>query len=285
MINRNNIFPASDWFDENFFGEFLYSNLNIIEQFNVQKHTIGEENISSRVLNHWYEMGIITDDRENKKSWKKFSVSELVWIRIVLKLRNFGLDLKRIKQVKEQIHIYSNDKSISKCPLLDFYILVAISTSIPIKFIVFESGKAEIVRQQDIDIANQLTLLKEDFISIDLNKLLDNMFTKKTIRADYFYYTKSEKETQHSKTDIEQEIFNSLYLEEVKSFSVNITKDGNLLVRKERFTTSKKEMESMLNKLDYAEGSTVKKGKIKFHKIKEQKIIKKIKGRPHKGSC
>jgi DNA-binding transcriptional MerR regulator len=272
---KNNSFPASDWFDENFFGEFLYSNLNIIEQFNVQKHTIGEENISSRVLNHWYDMGIITDDRENKKSWKKFSVSELVWIRIVLKLRNFGLDLKRIKQVKEQIHLYSNAGSFSKCPLLDFYILVAISSSIPIKFIVFESGQAEIVRQQDIDIANQLALLKEDFISIDLNKLLDNMFTKKTIRADYFYYTKPNEETQYSKKDIEQEIFNSLYLEEVKSFSVNITKDGNFLVKKERFTDSKKEMESMLNKLDYAEGSTVKKGKNKYHKIKEQKRIKK----------
>mgnify|MGYP001235963418 CR=1 FL=1 len=267
MIERNNVFAASDWFDENFFGEFLHSNLNIIEQFNIQKHTIGEENISSRVLNHWYEMGIITDDRENKKSWKKFSVSELVWIRIVLKLRSFGLDLKRIKQVKEQIHLYSNKESFCKCPLLDFYILVAISSSIPIKFIVFESGQAEIVRQQDIDIANQLALIKEDFISIDLNKLLNNMFTKKTIRADYFYYTKPEKDTQHSKTDIEQEIFNSLYLEEVKSFSVNITKDGNFLVKKERFTDSKKEMESMLNKLDYAEGSTVKKGKIKFEEF------------------
>lgn len=275
MIEKNNVFAASDWFDENFFGEFLHSNLNIIEQFNFQKHTIGEENISSRVLNHWYEMGIITDDRENKKRWKKFSVSEIVWIRIVLKLRNFGLDLKRIKQVKEQIHLYSNKESFSKCPLLDFYILVAISSNIPIKFIVFESGQAEIVRQQDIDIANQLALLKEDFISIDLNKLLDNMFTKKTIRADYFYYTKSHKETKHSKTDIEQEIFNSLYLEEVKSFSVNITKDGNFLVKKERFTDSKKEMESMLNKLDYAEVSTVKKGKIKYHKIEEQKRIKK----------
>lgn len=31
----------------------------------------------------------------------------------------------------------------------------------------------------------------------------------------------------------------------------------------------------MLNKLDYAEGSTVKKGKIKYHKIEEQKRIKK----------
>ncbi|MGY8923696.1 MAG: MerR family transcriptional regulator [Flavobacteriales bacterium] len=275
MMNRNNTFHASDWFDMNFLVEFLNSDLKIIREFNEQKFTIGEENISSRVLNHWYEMGLITDDRVDKKSWKKFSASELVWIRIIIKLRNFGLDLKRIKQVKEQIHYYSKKDIVSKCPLLDFYMLVAISSTIPIKFIVFESGQAEIVRQVDIEIASQFQFIEEDYISIDINRLLNKMFTKKNIRADYFDFAKSEKETDHSKTDIEQEIFNSLYLEEVKSFSVNITKDGNFLVKKERFTNSKKEMDSMLNKLDYAEGSTVKKGKIKYHKIEEQKRIKK----------
>ncbi len=263
---QKNTFPANDWFDLNFLGGFLNSDLNIIKEFNEQKFTINEENISSRVLNHWYEKGIINDDRENKKSWKKFSVSELVWIRIVLKLRNFGLDLKRINQVKEQIHFYSNDESISQCPLLDFYMLVAVSSTIPIKFIVFESGQAEIVRQIDIDIANQLQLITEDYISIDLNKILDKMFTKKTIRADYFNY---------SKTNIEKEIFNSLYLEEVESFSTKIIKGNKFLVKKNRIASSKKEMESMLNKLDYAEGSTVKKGKTKYHKIEEQKRIKK----------
>ena len=275
MMNRNNTFHASDWFDMNFLVEFLNSDLKIIREFNEQKFTIGEENISSRVLNHWYEMGLITDDRVDKKSWKKFSASELVWIRIIIKLRNFGLDLKRIKQVKEQIHYYSKKDIVSKCPLLDFYMLVAISSTIPIKFIVFESGQAEIVRQVDIEIASQFQFIEEDYISIDINRLLNKMFTKKNIRADYFDFAKSEKETDYSKTDIEQEIFNSLYLEEVKSFSVNITKDGNFLVKKERFTISKKEMDSILNKLDYAEGSTVKKGKIKYHKIEEQKRIKK----------
>ena len=275
MMNRNNTFHASDWFDMNFLVEFLNSDLKIIREFNEQKYTIGEENISSRVLNHWYEMGLITDDRVDKKSWKKFSASELLWIRIIIKLRNFGLDLKRIKQVKEQIYCYSKKDIVSKCPLLDFYMLVAISSTIPIKFIVFESGQAEIVRQVDIEIASQFQFIEEDYISIDINRLLNKMFTKKNIRADYFDFAKSEKETDHSKTDIEQEIFNSLYLEEVKSFSVNITKDGNFLVKKERFTNSKKEMDSMLNKLDYAEGSTVKKGKIKYHKIEEQKRIKK----------
>ena len=70
--------------------------------------------------------------------------------------------------------------------LLDFYIVVAIHSTIPIKIIVFESGQAEIVRQVDIDIANELEVITEDFIMIDINKLLDKLFTKKKIKADYF---------------------------------------------------------------------------------------------------
>jgi len=98
---RKNIFTATDWFDINFLGGFLNSDLKMIEQMNQQTYTIGEEKLSSRVLNHWYQEGIITDDRPNNKGWKKFSFSEIVWMQIVIKLRKFGLDLKRIKAVKK----------------------------------------------------------------------------------------------------------------------------------------------------------------------------------------
>ena len=49
LINeRKNVFPASDWFDLNFLAGFLHSDLKIIEQFNQQTYTIGEEKLSSR---------------------------------------------------------------------------------------------------------------------------------------------------------------------------------------------------------------------------------------------
>ena len=99
----NNIFQASDWFDLNFFGEFVDSNLLIKKQFNEQNLKVDNTRFSSRVLSHWYESGIITDNRPNGKGWKKFCFSELVWVHIVFKLRNFGLDLKRIKMVKDQV--------------------------------------------------------------------------------------------------------------------------------------------------------------------------------------
>lgn len=263
--DRKNTFTASDWFDLNF-PEFLYSDLKIIEQINQQTYTIGEEKLSSRVLNHWYQEGIITDDRPNNKGWKKFSFSEIVWMQIVIKLRRFGLDLQRIKKVKEQIDIYNTIKSQSKCPLLDFYIIVAITSSIPIKFIVFESGQAEIVKQTEIDLANYLNNITEDFITIDINKLLNRIIAKKSVKADYFNY---------NKTEIEKEIFNSLYLDKDKSITIKLNNGKEFLVNKEKVLSSKKEMESLLNKLDYAQGSTIKRRNKKYHKIEEKKRIKK----------
>ena len=263
---RKNTFTANDWFDINFLAKFLHSDLKVIEQINQQTYTIGEEKLSSRVLNHWYQAGIITDDRPNNKGWKKFSFSEIVWMQIVIKLRKFGLDLKRIKAVKQQIDIYNTHKSKSKCPLLDFYILVAITSDIPIKFIVFESGQAEIVKQTDIDFANQLEFITEDFITIDINKLLDKIITKKSIKADYFNY---------NKTEIEKEIFHSLYIDEDKSITIKLNNGKEFLVNKEKVLSSKKEMESLLNKLAYAQGATIKKGNKKYYKLEEQTKIKK----------
>ena len=139
----------------NFFGGFASSPNEIKEKLKLQNHKVDDKRLSSRVLNHWYKSGIIDDNRPNGKGWKKFSISELVWVQIIFKLRKFGLDLNRIKLVKNHIDVYNKLDESSNCLLLDFYIVVAIHSSIPIKLIVFESGQADIVRQVDIDIANQ----------------------------------------------------------------------------------------------------------------------------------
>ena len=269
LINeRKNVFPASDWFDLNFLAGFLHSDLNIVKQFNQQTYTIGEEKLSSRVLNHWYQSGIITDDRIDNKGWKKFSFSEIVWIRIVIKLRKFGLDLQRIKKVKEQIDYYNTKDSKSKCPLLDFYMLVAITSTIPIKFIVFESGQAEIVKQSDIDIANQLNLINEDFISIDINKLLDKALTKKKVKADYFNSIKTSDnplftqiEETHSKNNIQ---------------SVTIkTNDKDYLIDEVFFTKDGKEARTLTNMLKYGKVIENKNAGKSTYQITNQKKIKK----------
>ena len=269
LINeRKNVFPASDWFDLNFLAGFLHSDLNIVKQFNQQTYTIGEEKLSSRVLNHWYQSGIITDDRIDNKGWKKFSFSEIVWIRIVIKLRKFGLDLQRIKKVKEQIDYYNTKDSKSKCPLLDFYMLVAITSTIPIKFIVFESGQAEIVKQSDIDIANQLNLINEDFISIDINKLLDKALTKKKVKADYFNSIKT------SDNPLFTQIEESLSKNNIQSVTIK-TNDKDYLIDEVFFTKDGKEARTITNMLQYGKVIENKNAGKSTYQITNQKKIKK----------
>ena len=269
LINeRKNVFPASDWFDLNFLAGFLHSDLNIVKQFNQQTYTIGEEKLSSRVLNHWYQSGIITDDRIDNKGWKKFSFSEIVWISIVIKLRKFGLDLQRIKKVKEQIDYYNTKDSKSKCPLLDFYMLVAITSTIPIKFIVFESGQAEIVKQSDIDIANQLNLINEDFISIDINKLLDKALTKKKVKADYFNSIKT------SENPLFTQIEESLSKNNIQSVTIK-TNDKDYLIDEVFFTKDGKEARTLTNMLQYGKVIENKNAGKSTYQITNQKKIKK----------
>ena len=269
LINeRKNVFPASDWFDLNFLSGFLHSDLNIVKQFNQQTYTIGEEKLSSRVLNHWYQSGIITDDRLDNKGWKKFSFSEIVWIRIVIKLRKFGLDLQRIKKVKEQIDYYNTKDSKSKCPLLDFYMLVAITSTIPIKFIVFESGQAEIVKQSDIDIANQLNLINEDFISIDINKLLDKALTKKKVKADYFNSIKT------SDNPLFTQIEESLSKNNIQSVTIK-TNDKDYLIDEVFFTKDGREARTLTNMLQYGKVIENKNAGKSTYQITNQKKIKK----------
>ncbi len=268
LKNRKNIFPASDWFDLNFLGDFVHSTSKSKKAITEQIYKLGEEKISSRVLNHWYEAGILEDDRPNGKGWKKFSISELVWIRIIMKLRSFGLDLARIKKVKQEIDFYNSADKTSKCPLLDFHILLAANTSTPIKFIVFESGEANVLRQSEIDIANALQCISEDFISIDLNRLVAMFLKKDEIKPDYLTYL------DVPKTELEKEVENSLSMEDIQSITIQV-KDKDYLIDQEFFTTDKNKANTIMSALHY--GKLIEKknaGKSTYQVTNKKKITK-----------
>ena len=260
-----NCLMSLDWFDENFWGFFSNEN-NVIRQFNEKRYKVSNDSLSSRVITHWQSTGILSDERPNSKGWRKFSLSEQIWIACIVKLRKFGMDLTKIKKVKEELELYCYNEIESTFPRLDFYIAFAIATEKPVKLIVFNDGEALIGRQYDIDIAKQFGCISDDYITIDINKIVNQFLKNKQINTDYLDYAKSE---------IEKEVFHSLYIDNIKSLSVKLNNGKEYLVNKERILSTKKEMEALLNKLDFAEGSTIKQGKRKYHKIDEKKKIKK----------
>lgn len=268
LVIKNNMLPASDWFDMNFQADFIHSNTAIKKQFNLQEFKVEDDRLSSRVLNHWYETGIISDDRPNGKGWKKFSLSELVWVHIVFKLRSFGLNLEKIREVKNQIDFYNSDNNLSKCPLLDFFMLVAISSKVPVKLIVFESGQAELVRQIDIDIANELDFITEDFISIDLNKILNKILNKKSLKADYLSYS------DKPKSPLIKQIEDSLTVNDIQSLTIRV-KDKDYLIDEEFFTKDRSKANALMSVLKFGELVEKKNNGKSTFQVKNRKKINK----------
>ena len=266
-LETKNIFAASDWFDLNFFEEFIPSDISIKKQFNLQNFKVDDKRLSSRILHHWYKTGLISDNRPDGKGWKKFSFSELVWVHIIFKLRTFGLELKRIKLVKDHLDKYNSIDKTSNCPLLDFYMLVAIYSTTPVKLIVFESGQAEIVRQIDIDIANQLEFISEDFISIDINKLLNKLLAKKNLKADYLSYS------DIPKSQLIKQIEDSVSTDDIQSITIKV-KDEDYIIDEKFFMRDRTKANALMSVLKFGELVEKKNGNKSTYEITKKKKIK-----------
>jgi len=270
-----NYLIASDWFDSNFFGKFLDEGHQAMMFLNKPQFKVAEEKITSRVLNHWHEMELLYDNREEKKGWRKFSISDSIWISIVLKLRSFGLGLKQIKKVKECLDIYNSPDAISNSTLLDFYISYCFLSDEPVKLLVFNNGEALLARQIEIDLSTQINGIKDDYISIDLGKLINKRFKKNLIKTDYLNYSVSE---------LSKELTQIQSINEVESITIKRKEKGSYLLTTQYILENREDFEKILFKVGkHNESTIIQNGNTKIYKVVEKKRINK-KGRPHNGN-
>jgi len=267
MEIKRNYLTDTDWFDYQFICEFLYENHSVKEFLNELKYKIGDEAISSRVLKHWHDTEILEDNRPKGKGWRRFSFTEVVWISIVLQLRNFGLDLKKIKKVKDYLNTYNSSENQSQCPLLDFYIAYCMTSTMPVKLLVFDTGETLIGRQVAIDLAVQYGFIQDDYISIDIGKLMNKRFKGKRVKTD---------NTNYSLNSIEKEVQQGIYYDDVKSITISVNGKKDILLTKEHIRNSREEIKVLLQKTgEYYEESSIRTGKGKHYKLVEKKKFKK----------
>ena len=144
---------------------------------------------------------------------------------------------------------------------------VAIYSTIPVKLIVFESGQAEIVRQVDIDIANQLGYILEDFISIDINKLLNKLLAKKNLKADYLSYS------DVPKSNLIKQIEDSVSNNNIKSITIKV-KDEDYIIDEKFFLRDKAKANALMSVLKFGELVEKKNGNKSTYEITKKKKIK-----------
>ena len=262
-----NIIYKPDWLRDEL-KWFTKTNSKLKEQLNNQQYSLQNVDISSRVLNHWYEFGIIDDTRTNGKGWKKFSVSEIIWIHIVLKLRKFGLNLEKIQVVKGCLDNYNTQTNISKCILLDYFIGFVLNKKEPIKLLVFETGNADISPQLEIDLSTQADLIQDDYISIDLNKLVSKFINENDIKVDYLSYS------HLPKSPIIKQIEDSISTDDIQSVTIRV-KDKDYIVDEQFSTKDRTKANALMSVLKFGRLIEDKSGGKSTYQLTNKKKIKK----------
>ena len=174
-------------------------------KWNERIHTIDDDRISPRVLNHWIKNSLIEDERPKGRGWHRFSSSDMFWIKTLIMLRQFGVPIEKLKSVKKELEVGGN--SHSKRPLLEYYIAYTFYEKKPARILVFSNGEALIASQEEINTALQFGTIQDDFISIDINRMLGNLGSA----IDYL---------NESQTEIEKAVSSALNDPEIRKVTI-----------------------------------------------------------------
>ena len=167
-----------DWFQVNFLGCFLNLDMAVKKGLNQRQYSLSEPSVTPRVLHHWYQTGIISDRRSDGKGWSKFSFTEVVWIKLIIRLREFGLSLYKIKIAKEDVSKYAAEDVGSMFPLLDFYLLYARSYKHSVSLKIFEDGHLLLGREAELQNAQLYQFNGKDFLTLSLNQVVKEVIRK-----------------------------------------------------------------------------------------------------------
>lgn len=167
--------------------EYATSSNSFSTKLNTRKYGIDPKTISPRVLNHWIANGLISDHRDSNKAHHRFSLSDLMWIQILLRLRSFGCSLPSLRQVKEVVEF--GKRPWCERPLIEFHIALTLKDDTTSFLIVFPNGEALIGTEDEVNLSAQEGTIQDDFIRIDLGKLsrtqptITDSFTAEGIEA------------------------------------------------------------------------------------------------------
>ncbi len=141
--------------------------------------SVGDIGESYRTINHWESLGILKDSRKEKSGWRKFSITDVIWLLTISELRKYGYPLRNIS--KAQKFLFSVDSKLKvKQSKLESYISLALS-KVPMSLLLFEDGTSKVINDK-INFEEQE---KNSFILINFDFFVRKVLKKKTLNPLY----------------------------------------------------------------------------------------------------
>ncbi len=164
----------NDAFDNGFYQYFKERKGNhISEILNDRERKVVFKNISYRQISGWEKEGLLDKTRIGNE-WRKFSVMDAIWLKIIYELRAFGMSWNQIKVTKESLEFQSKKCGVPM-PLLEFYTAFAIANKMPVLILVFNDGVAIPANYTQYKVTRDFLGL-DNHIQLSLNNIIQGFF-------------------------------------------------------------------------------------------------------------
>jgi len=250
---------------DNFYLSLInFKKLKAFKGFIDKQYSLKNTHVSYRVINHWCKLGLVQDSRKKQTKWRKLSLSDLVWIKIIGRLRKFGLSLNKIKKVRQEL-FYSPIKKTTRIHQFEMYIGHAMLKR-PCLIIVFEDGSADIGLFSEYKARIELIGGLKSHLIINLNDIVQEIFSTKDITPKYTSGTELNTE--------ELSLMLAIRSGNYKSIKIRFKDKSIKLLELEKEETTQKRINQILKENNYQDIQlTQSDGKIvKINRIIKQKL-------------
>ena len=170
-------------FDIGFYQYFKNIKNNKISQvLNSKERNVKFNEITYRQLNSWEAEGLLTVEREGNE-WRRFSIMDAIWVKMIKELREFGLSRKQLKTTKESLE-FASEKCGVAMPMLEFYVAFAIGSKMPVLLLIFKDGVAVPANYSQYKINHEFLGIG-NHIQININEILQGFFPNVDLKPKY----------------------------------------------------------------------------------------------------
>lgn len=205
--------------------DLLNQHPNYLCGFRDRVHDVKSTTKTYRVINSWESSGLLDDTREQEGlGWRKFSTSDIAWIMIISKLREFGLSIEKIKKTKESLlspiesQVKKSNFGLSVIEWICLRILW-LEDAGNTYLLVENDGTASVMTPQNFNSNNYIGTIPTAYVYININKLLTEAFMGGVPVWN---------DRQYILTKEESVLFNSIRVERPVSITSKLNKDGNI---------------------------------------------------------
>ncbi|MDR0726646.1 MAG: hypothetical protein LBF37_01120 [Rickettsiales bacterium] len=251
---------------------------NLIAELRKKRDGVKSTDQTHRAINSWDAADLLDDERPiTGQGWRKFSIVELFWIKIIANLREFGLSVEKIKKTKSilfrPVEIPSELKPRHRklrVNVIEWALIrtIAISKGGNTYLLVESDGDADIMTPREFAMNSLTELIPEMYLYLNLNKLARQILGDQIkLWPDKIFYL----------DETEMELLKSIRIENSDHVTFE-RKDGVDLIN-EKTNVNPKNYDGLHNVLDkFKYGNiegTFKNGSLDFIKISRQKRIEK----------